>query len=65
MNTKLDRVAEMADTNLEPDDKVRLADRLLNDVGVSRDTWRLFADGLDDTNNGELMARAADEPERS
>ena len=57
MSTKLDRIEELADTNLDPDDKVRLAARLLDDVGVSRDTWRLFAD--------ELMTRAADEPERS
>jgi hypothetical protein len=65
MSTKLDRIAELADTNLEPDDKVRLAARLLSDVGVSRDTWRLFADELDDTNHGELLGWAADEPERS
>ena len=65
MSTKLDRIEELADTNLDPDDKVRLAARLLNDVGVSRDTWRLFADELDDTNHGEMMAWAADEPERS
>jgi hypothetical protein len=65
MSTKLERIAELADTNLEPDDKVRLAARLLNEVGVSRDTWRLFADELDDANHGELMAWAADEPERS
>jgi len=44
MSAKLDRIAELADTNLDPDDKVRLAARLLNDVGVSRDPWRLFAD---------------------
>jgi hypothetical protein len=65
MSAKLERIAELADTNLDPDDKVRLAARLLNDVGVSRDSWWLFADELDDTNHGELMAWAADEPERS
>jgi hypothetical protein len=65
MRAKLHRIEELADTNLDPDDKVRLAARLLNDVGISRDTWRLFADELDDTNHGELMAWAADEPERS
>ena len=65
MRAKLHRIEELADTNLDPDDKVRLAARLLNDVGVSRDTWRLFADELGDTNHGELLAWAADEPERS
>jgi hypothetical protein len=64
MASKYDRVAEMAD-NLDPAEKARLAAELLNDAGVSRDTWRVFADALDGTNHGELLAWAADEPERS
>jgi hypothetical protein len=61
--TNYERVSDMAErlTDLE---KLTLAAELLNNVGVSRDTWRTFADTLDDTNHDELCGWAADEPER-
>ena len=59
-----DRVLEMTD-RLSDTERLTLAAELLNKVGVGRDTWRTFADALDDTNHGELLGWAADEPERS
>jgi hypothetical protein len=64
MASVYDRIIELAD-QLDPLEKARLAAELLNDAEVSRDTWRVFADALTDTNHGELLARAADERDRS